>query len=55
MNDTQIARLFAREQQLECELATVRARIRGARPEYAARHGLLAYPGIETMRKAVGA
>jgi hypothetical protein len=55
MTDTQIARLFAQEQRLERELATVRARIRGARPQYAERHGLLAYPSVETMKKAVSA
>lgn len=53
MTDTQIARLFAEEQRLERALAVVRARIAGARPEYAARHNLLMFPSVEAMRRAV--
>jgi ABC-type enterochelin transport system substrate-binding protein len=55
MTDSQLARLFQQQERAERELAMIRARIAAARPEYAARHGLLAYPSVETMRKAVGA
>jgi len=55
MTDSQLARLFQQQERAERELAMIRARIAAARPDYAARHGLLAYPSVETMRKAVGA
>lgn len=55
MTDSQLARLFQQQERAERELAMIRARIAAARPGYAARHGLLAYPSVDTMRKAVGA
>jgi hypothetical protein len=55
MTDNQIANLFAQEQRLERQLELVRARIRAARPKFAERHGLLAYPSVDSMRKAVSA
>jgi hypothetical protein len=53
MTDKQISHLFEQQERLERQLALVRARISAARPHYAARNGLLAYPSIEVMRKAV--
>jgi chaperonin cofactor prefoldin len=53
MTDNQIAKLFEQERRLERQLEHVRSRIRAARPTYAARHGLLAFPSVDTMRKAV--
>lgn len=53
MTDTQIARLFEQEARLERQLVAVRARIAASRRDYAERNGLLAYPSIDSMRKAV--
>lgn len=53
MTDLQIARLFEQEARLERQLVLVRARIAASRRDYAARNGLLVYPSIDVMRKAV--
>lgn len=53
MTDHQIARLFERRDRLERELVLVNARLSASRRDYSSRHGLLAYPSFDTMRKAV--
>jgi ABC-type enterochelin transport system substrate-binding protein len=55
MTDTQLARLFEQRDRAERQLKMIDARIAAARPHYAASRGLLAFPSIDTMRKAVGA
>lgn len=54
MTDNQLARLFEQRDRAERQLRLIDARIAAARPDYAQRHGLLAYPSFDTMRKAVG-
>jgi hypothetical protein len=54
MTNHEIARLFDQERRLEAQLVLVRARISAARRDYSAREGLLAFPSVDKLRKAVG-
>jgi hypothetical protein len=49
-----LRRLFAREDELLAELATVRAEQREARNLYASERRLLMRPGLEQLRKVLG-
>ena len=53
MTDNQLARLFEQRDRAERQLQMIEARIRAARPAFAERHQLLAYPSVDSMRRAV--
>lgn len=53
MTDATIAKLFERRERAKRALEAAEAAIRAARPVYAAKHGLLAYPSMEAMRRNV--
>lgn len=53
MTDLQLKRLFEQRDRIEQQLKMIDARISYARRDYSARHGLLAFPSTEAMRKAV--
>lgn len=53
MTDLQLKRLFEQRDRAERQVKMIDARISTARREYAERHGLLAFPSNDAMRKAV--
>lgn len=53
MTDLQLKRLFEQRERAERNLKMIDARISAARRPYAARHGLLAFPSTEAMKRAV--
>jgi hypothetical protein len=54
MTDRQLRNLFEQEKRIERQLAHVRARIAAGRRAYAERNGLLAFPSVDAMKKALG-
>lgn len=55
MTDTQLKRLFEQRDRAARALQLIDQRIAAARPDYAKRNGLLAYPSVDAMRRGVGA
>ncbi|MBA3896119.1 MAG: hypothetical protein H0X36_03060 [Sphingomonadaceae bacterium] len=51
MTDASIARLFERRKRAKRALDAAEAAIRAARAAYAAKHGLLAFPSMDAMRR----
>jgi hypothetical protein len=47
--------LFRKEARLQAELAGTRVAINGIRAHYARKHGLLIWPGLDTLRRLFGA
>lgn len=53
MTDKQIRHLFEQRDRAERALKLIDARISAARRPYAERNGLLCFPSVDAMRKAV--
>lgn len=49
--EAELRGLFRAEAELEASLGLVRASIAAARRDYAAKHGLLMLPGVDTLRR----
>lgn len=55
MTDKQLRNLFEQRDRAERQLRLIDARISAARRPYAERHGLLAFPSNDAMKRVVSA